>query len=593
MVKDQIIQAIKTAAGVADVALEFPENEAFGDYSSNIALIEAKAQGINPQKLAEDIAKKINAGSGLPAEASAKAGFINFWLAESILVGELEKIHKEKEKFLGAGSLEGEKISVEYTDPNPFKEFHIGHLYSNVIGESIARILEAEGATVWRADFYGDTGMHIAKSVWGMMQKMEAEKLTLTDLTKLSLKERQAYMGQGYALGVNKYDEDEAVKKEVDEINYMIYEDSQKLLVENKAWTPVIKYEKRDWDEKKFEKVGQVYAAGLSWSLQYFETYYKRLGTKFDGYYPESWMGEYGVGIVEKGIKKGVLEKGEEGAIIFPGEKYGLHTRVFMNKFGLPTYEAKDLGLAWAKYKDFKYDRSINVFGKEIDEYYKVVREAMRLIEPELGKKAEYVAHGMVNLPEGKMSSRTGNVITVEWLIDEAGRRLQKLHPMPAVLTEQVAQGAIKYAFLKNGIGGNITFDFDESISFEGNSGPYLQYTVARCNSVLVKSANPQIGKSTNESLNDKLNNEELSVLRSLIKFPEVVGMAAKFLAPNLLCNYLFDLAQKYNTFYNKHSILTNSDQLTTDFRLALTSGVGQVLKNGLKLLGIQAPERM
>ncbi len=558
-------------------SVEHPENMAWGDYSTNVGIITGKTKEIYSRLKDEENLKKIASKIEL-----AGAGFINISIRSDTLITQTNKLLKEGIK----SQFTGRKMAVEYTDPNPFKEFHLGHLYSNLIGESIAKIFESAGATVWRGDFYGDAGMHISKSVWGMMQKMTKEKVTLKDLEKLSIKERQKFMGQGYALGVNKFEEDKKIQEEIKDINYMVYVAAQEELVRTKKWKPIVDYKQYiEGHLDKYPQIKAVYTAGLRWSLEYFETYYKRLGTKFDGYYPESWVGEYGVKLVEKGLKIGVLEK-SDGAVVFKGEKYGLHTRVFLNKLGLPTYEAKDLGLAQAKYEDFKYDYSLNVFGKEIDEYYYVVKKALQLIEPELGKKANHIAHGMVKLPEGKMSSRSGNVITVEWLLNEAKSLIQKNFKCTDVVGEQVGQGAVKYALLKSGIGQDVIFNFDKSISFDGNSGPYLQYTYARAHSVLEKAGlRGDSSKAFKES--PQCNPEEEILLRTLYRFEEVVVQAADQLAPNLVANFIYDLAQKFNGFYNKHRVIGS------DFRLWLTDATAEIIKRGLNLLGITAPEKM
>ena len=214
--------------------------------------------------------------------------------------------------------------------------------------------------------------------------------------------------------------------------------------------------------------------------------------------------------------------------------------------------------------------------------------KALSLLDTKLAEKTNHIAHGMVRLPEGKMSSRTGEIVTGEWLLDEAKRKIKASYPeMDEQTSEKVAVGAVKYALLKNSIGHDVIFNFDESISLEGNSGPYLQYTYARTQSVLKKSTN-NYELITN---NYELNPEELMILRTLIHFEEVVEKAAEQFAPNLLCNYLFNLAQKFNLFYQKHTIL--GQERMREFRLALTVAVGETLKNGLYLLGIQSPEKM
>lgn len=580
--------------GVQNVSfrLEYPKDPKFGDYTTNAALAAAQKANKNPQKIAEELITSlqndIEINRLIERIEAAGPGFINFYLKESQLRRQVEDVTANE----WPKPLAGKKISVEYTDPNPFKEFHIGHLYSNLIGESIARLYEEAGATVWRADFYGDVGMHIAKSVWGMRKKMEQEKVSLKELEDKPIKERQQFMGQGYALGVKAYEppsgeagENEATKEEIKDINYMVYVASQEVLVKTRGWKPLVDYKQYiQGNENLYPQVRDIYQAGLKWSLAYFETYYARVGTKFDGYYPESWVGELGLKEVEKGLEKGVLTIGEEGAVVFEGEKYGYHTRVFRNKLGLPTYEAKDLGLVQAKYQDFPFDYSLNIFGKEIDEYYKVVKTAMELIDPVLGKKQEHLAHGMVNLPTGKMGSRHGNVITVEWLLNEARDEALKLIKNPELkanekeeIAEQVGQAAVKYALLKSSVGDNVTFDFGQSVTFEGASGPYLQYTHARAMSVLSKAG--KIIPSETELPRE--------ILQLLTRYGSVISEAAAAKSPSTLAVYLYNLAQKFNSFYNRNRIGNDSQ------RLWLTRAVAAVLKQGLQVLGIAAPSTM
>jgi arginyl-tRNA synthetase len=609
----------KVKVGLDDIELEHPKVENYGDYATNIAMKLSGKLRMKPQDSAKAIAEKINEYIKtdktiiLPAASKNSTGnkmtisevleeidvktigvgFINFKLKQNFLINHvlrlLENENIVKLTYIG----KGKKIAVEYTDPNPFKEFHLGHMYSNFIGESIARIFEACGVAVWRGDFYGDVGMHVAKSVWGMMEKMKVEGKSLEELERLSIKERQRFLGEGYALGVIKYEEDPKIQEEIKELNLLIYVAAQEILKKNKGWQPMINY--RQYivgKEERLFKAQKVYEAGLRWSLAYFEVIYKKLGTKFDGYYPESRVGEYGMELVKRGLEKGVLEKDDE-AVIYRGEQDGLHARVFVNKLGLPTYEAKDLGLAGVKYQDFKYDLSINVFGREIDEYYQVVKAAMMKIEPELGKKAYYIAHGMVKLPQGKMSSRTGNIVTFEWLLSEAKKQTLKIMQKADLKVEDketvagiVGLGAVRYALLKNSPGNDVVFDFDKSISFEGDSGPYLQYTYARCKSVERKAGL----LASSFKLPRETNKEEQIVLRALYRFPEAVTEAARTVSPNVICGFLFDLSQKYNLFYQKHPILKSE---TASFRLFLTKATAQVLKRGLYLLGIETVEKM
>ncbi len=578
--KDIIAQAAKIT--VDQVNLEHPELEEHGDYSTNIALVMKGGR-----KLAEELALKIK-GDMIAKTEVAGPGFINIWLKNEYLVEGLGQVSKFQ-----AGNLMGKKIMVEFTDPNPFKEFHIGHLYSNVIGEVVSRLIESQGAEVWRVCYQGDVGLHVAKSIWGM-QFLSSQ----TPAESASLSEKANFLGQAYSLGASKYEEEETVKKEINELNKKIYEQDQ--------------------------SVAHLYEQGKRWSLEYFDMVYQRLGTKFKKHYFESEAASVGLKIVRENMDKGIFKE-SNGAVVFPGEDYGLHTRVFINSLGLATYEAKELGLAPTKYADFPYDQSIIITGNEINDYFKVLLKALSLINPDLATKTKHLSHGMVRLPSGKMSSRTGKIITGEWLMDEAKKhaasltqssgRIQwdvvaskhpegvKQHglwnqnaPVPSqmevsqqieFISEKVGIAAIKYALLKSGIGRDVEFDFEESVSFDGNSGPYLQYTYARTQSILRKVDSSEFMVHGSPTTNYELNDNELKILRYLYRYTEVVEQAAMRYSPNLVANFLYELAQRFNTFYNKDTILGN------ELRLKLTTQVGEVLKSGLQLLGIEALERM
>ncbi len=616
-----------------------------GDYATNVAMVLAKKVGRDPIELAKKIADKL---TGYDKVDVAGPGFINISINSDYFVSELERVLKNASNY-GKGELwQGKRIVVEYTDPNPFKEFHIGHLYNTSVGETLARLFEFQGAKVWRADFFGDVGMHAAKALWGLArkfqfsnsnfqtnskfktQKFKIDEAKWKELAEKPLPERVKVMGQAYAMGATAYEEDEKAKEEMKRLNLLIFVAAQEYWQETKGWKPRVDYRShvQTIDEEELQEVKKLWVTGRQWSLDYFETLYERMGTKIDGYYPESLTGEWGYDFVMQGLKSGVFEK-SEGAVVYKGEKHGFHTRVFINKLGLPTYETKDIGNAPMKMHDFAYDKSLIVTGGEIIEYFKVVIAAMKEVNPELGNKTEHLGHGMVRLPEGKMSSRTGKIVTGEWLLDEARGRVNQIISKPASpagrsdnqLTEaeqdKIAVGAVKYAFLKSGIGKDIAFSFDESVSFEGNSGPYLQYTYARCRSVL-RRANEE-WKMKNEKLNSQfsilnsqLNAEEMAVLRWIPRYGEVIEQACKEYAPSHVCTYLYELAQRFNSFYNKHSILGGSQdehvagstwqvaaatsyepQATRQFRLALTAATAQVIKNGLNVLGIRAPNKM
>ena len=329
-----------------------------------------------------------------------------------------------------------------------------------------------------------------------------------------------------------------------------------------------------------------MYDAGRGVSLQYFESIYKIVGTEFDEYFFESEAGPKG--------KELVLDNPEvfpesDGAKIFEGEKYGLHTRVFLNKESLPTYEAKELALAKIKEERLgEYDLSIISTANEINEYFKVLKKAMSFVQKELAEKTEHIGHGMVRLSTGKMSSRTGDVIAAKQFIDDVALRAEsKMDKDDLGLGRDIAMAAIKYVTLKGSITQDSVFDKDAALSFEGDSGPYLQYTHARICSVLKKAA--EAGVSADTQLPPP---KTYAVEKLVYQFPEVIKEALEDRAPHKVTHYLTELAGEFNSFYAQEKIADSSDEFSP-YKTAVTEAVKITLKNGLWTLGIKAPEEM
>lgn len=526
-------------------SIEHPADPAHGDYASNVAMVAARELGKNPREVAEGLVGKLSV-PGIARMEVAGPGFINFYLDRSFFVDSVSGIDTS---FGKNEHYEGKKVVVEYTDPNPFKEFHVGHVFTNAVGESIARLFEMAGANVIRANYQGDVGMHIAHAIWGMQKLGIADSFTARDL------------GRAYATGATAYKEDEAAAQEMKEINKKLYERSD-------------------------EELTMLYDKGREVSLAYFEDMYALLGTKFDAYFFESEVAGLG--------KEMVLAHPEvfvesDGARVFEGEQYGLHTRVFLNSEGLPTYEAKELALA--KHKEERlgvYDLSIISTANEITEYFKVLKKAMSFVYPDLAEKTEHIGHGTVRLPEGKMSSRTGKVIAgIDFINEVRLRALEKMEGEDAKLAEVIAVGAIKYAVLRGSIHQDTVFDKEQALSFEGESGPYLQYTHARCASVCAKAA--EVGIRASASV---VPDAPYMLERMLYQFPEVVERSLTERSPHHVAVFLNNVAGEFNRFYAEERIADSTDQYAP-YKVLLTQAVQQVLKSGLWVLGITAPERM
>ena len=602
-VLQQTIKALKLSNARSRIEVTIPQDFSFGDYTTNCVFALAKQNQRDVNELGQAMVDHLLAQPetlakmGIESVELKKGGFINFRCSTQRLLLQLSEVLRQADDYGKGAQFADQKVMVEYTDPNPFKVFHIGHLMTNTIGESLARVCAFCGAEVKRANYQGDVGMHVAKSIWGIQQLMQEQGVELGELEERALTGRIEFLGQAYAYGANQFEVDTAVAEEIKDINYLVYLAAQEYLVEHEGWEPRIDYQQYlKIDAAQLAQVRELYQAGRGWSLAYFERLYQRLGTKFDYYYFESKVGEYGVGIVQEQLAAGVFAE-SEGAIVFFGEDFGLHTRVFINRHGLPVYEAKDLGLAVMKYADYPYDHSYIVTGNEINEYFQVVLKALAQFAPELAERTTHLGHGMLRLKTGKMSSRTGQIIAGEDLLDEIKTHVaQMMNAEPemeeaekADVVEKVAVAAWKYSVLKHKIGRDIHFDFAESLSLEGNSGPYLLYTYARAKSVLRKS-NQDVPTLT--SIEHALNESERMILRRIDKFPLIVEQVALQRAPHLMATYLFELAQEFNSFYNQHQILVDESNVRS-LRLALTIAVAQVIQNGLHLLGIETVERM
>ena len=513
--------------------------EQFGDYATNVAMQLAGQLNKNPREIAEELVPELEKIDGVAKAAVAGPGFINLTLTDQ----------KIAEAAASATELPkpnaGKEILVEFGDPNPFKEMHIGHLYSYIVGDAISSLLETTGADVKRLSYHGDVGLHVAKAIWGMQQA----KINLDS----SVDAVKNNVGIYYAAGAAAYEDSPEAKAAIDQLNEQIY-----------GSDPEIK---------------NLYDWGKQSSFANFDQTLKVLGIKTDKRYLESQTAPAGIKTVEANTGK-VFEQ-SEGAIVYKGEKAGLHTRVFITSKGLPTYETKDLGLVELKNHDYpNAERSIIITANEQAEYFKVMLAALAEISKELAAKTTHLTHGFVNLSTGKMSSRKGNVYSAISLMLDAETEAKKLYPESA---ESVYLAAVKHAFLKNRLGSDITYDLNETISLEGNSGPYLQYAHARACSILAKAkAEP---KSSTE-----LESGERSLARKISEFPEVVQVATVELMPHHICTYLYELAQTFNRFYENNRVI---DDPREGLRLQLVEQYANVLKAGLHLLNIEAPERM
>ncbi len=555
---EELTSAIRGAlAGLqipaGDFSVGVTDDATYGDFASNVAFVVASVTGATPIEEAQRILPYIQLPPYIETATVAKPGYINFSFARDYFSSTIRSIREGRNEWGSSTSLKGRNILVEYTQPNPFKPFHIGHLMSNTIGESISRLIENAGATIKRANYQGDIGPHVAKTMWALMKRGASA-------------DDVAVLADAYVEGTAAYEEDAEAKKEIDDINKRLY--SGEL------------------------RESPLYIQGRETSLARFEVLYAVLGTTFDYYFFETETAPVGREVVEEGLAKKIFEE-SDGAVVFNGEQYGLHTRVFITSKGTPTYETKELGLAVLKRKAFSYDENITITAVEQEQYFKVVTKAMDMLWPAHAGTYRHISHGMMQLSEGKMSSRKGNVVTGESLIDDMREKAyekmkdRELGDKKTEIADAVAVAAIKYSILKQRMGKNIAFDQDASLSFEGNSGPYLQYAHTRACSVLRKAAAMEV-QASHEIVPDTASPLE----KELAHFPYVIARALNEYEPHHLTTYLIKLAALFNSMYAQEKIVV-ADDAYAPYRVAVTDAFRITLERGLYLLGMKAPTEM
>ena len=418
------------------------------DFSSNVAMRLAGMLKQNPRQVAEQLAGKFD---DITVEI-AGPGFLNFTLSDKYFAGKIDDLVRDFDGNVANGEYAGKTVICEFSDPNPFKVLHVGHLYTSIVGDSIARLFEYAGAKVVRANFGGDVGLHVGKTMWALL-KSGAKEFTIEDIAAK------------YVEGTQAYEDDKAAQQEIVAINKQVYDIAEKDLHDS--------------------ELAEIYWKGRELSYQYFEDFYHSIGVKFDKYYPESTVAGRGLTEVKKGLEQGVYET-SDGAVVYRGdEKLGLHTRVFINKEGLPTYEAKDVGLIYTKWDDYHFDKSVVITANDIIDYMKIVLASVGEMNPELPERTTHLTHGQVKLQGSvKMSSRKGNFLKAVDVLNLISEELKNEYDSE---DEKIVLGATKYAFLKYKMGGDIIFDPKESVKMTGNSGPYLLYASLRAKKVLEK----------------------------------------------------------------------------------------------------------
>jgi arginyl-tRNA synthetase len=556
MTKD-VLAALKTAGIKAEASqLEKPPQPEFGEASFPCFPL-AKVYKKSPVQIAQEVAAKIRIPKGsMVSKVEAKGGYVNFHydykkFAASVLAG----VKKAKKK--------SGKIMVEYSQPNPVHPMHIGHARNTLLGDSLANILEFTGNKVTRANYMNNVGLQVAKLVaaydmWGEGREPEGKP--------------DAWLWKFYI----------RFHEEV-QVNPKLEEEARKLL---------LKYEvERDKvTVKRWDRI-------VGWCIDGFKETYKKLGIDFDVYFYEIDYRAPGREIVKKAIKRNVAAKTDEGAVFADLTSHGIPGTIIQRSDGTGLYITSDLGLSVHKFEKYKLDKSIWVTASDQDTHFQQLFKILEVMGYKFHDKCQHFSYGLVDLPEGKMSSRQGRAVMLDDVMDEmvalADAEVSKRNPEMSgkdrkKIAGQIAIGALKYAMVRIEPRMNMTFDWDQMMSLEGNTGPYLQYAHTRCVGILRKS-----GKFAKTNSYGDINEYEKSLLRKLSEFDHVVESAARESRPSMVCNYGFELATTFNSFYHNSQVIGLPNPKQTSFRLTMVKQTKDTLKKAFDLIGMEAPDKM
>lgn len=527
-----------------DVPLSRPDAE-FGDYATNIALQLAGRLKLSPRDIANNIADKLRAGDMVADVSVAGPGFINLTLSDAALLEETNQ--------LASQSRLGKTVVAETNNPNPFKAMHIGHAYNSIIADTIARLLELDGANMYRVSYHGDIGLHVGKSMYSLLKYADGD---FDKIAAVPADEQNSFMSKMYAEGSRAYKQDEAAKAEINDLAEQSFAPGSALYT-------------------------RIYELCKTWSFSAIDRTVARLGNLPTVYrFVESDTDARGVEVVKRNVP--AVFQNSDGALIFKGSQHGTFDNAFVSSKGRGLYAARDLGLMLLKNEQFHPDESYIVTAEEQRDYFKGVIAAAGLVWPEQAGKTINISTGTVKLSSGKMSSREGDVVEIAWLFDQFGEAIKA---RGGQADDEIIAGAMRYQFLKVKIGSDVVFDINEAVSLNGNTGSYLQYAHARASSILNKS-----GQTVSAIEKPEFNKSERNLVRKISQYSDALTASIKDLSPHHMCSYLYELAQEFNRFYEKNKVIGGDQEAA---RLYIVKLYAATLKKGLATLGIEALDSM
>lgn len=591
ILKQHILQAVQELYNVSleNVELQQTKKEFVGDVTLVVFSLLRHIKG-NPVQIGEQIGTYLKEKVGnLVTDFNVIKGFLNLVIADTYYLNFLKEI-KDNPQFGLATPNSKEAILVEYSSPNTNKPLHLGHIRNNLLGYSVAEILKAAGHKVYKTQIINDRGIHICKSMVAWQRFGNGETPENTGLKGDKL------VGNYYVAF------DKAYKEEIQEL---IAQGKSKEEAEKQAPIFVAAQEMlRQWEAGDPE-VMKLWKQMNGWVYDGFAVTYKNLGVDFNSYYYESNTYLLGKDIVEQGLQKGVFFKKEDGSVWCDLTADGLDEKLVLRADGTSVYITQDMGTAIQRVKDYPDVKGmVYTVGNEQDYHFKVLFLILKKLGYDWASHLYHLSYGMVDLPSGKMKSREGTVVDADDLIAEMeqtakviSQELGKLDGYTEAQKEDlyhtIGLGALKYYILKVDPKKRILFDPKESIDFQGNTGPFIQYTYARIQSILRKYAETNNSKEITAIQPDTLQEKEKNLLKSITLFPSIVQDAADNYSPAVIANYVYDLVKDFNSFYQNVSILGEEDTNKRYFRVTMSKKIGEIIAESFKMLGIQVPERM
>lgn len=586
LLKPHIQQAVQSLFGVELEKVEFQETRK--DFEGDITLVVFPLLKLikgNPVQIGTDIGNYLVTNVDIVSKFNVVQGFLNIVIDDVYYLKSFGDIF-QKENYGFATATEEKAVMVEYASPNTNKPLHLGHVRNVLLGYSVAQILKAAGKKVYKTQVINDRGIHICKSMLAWQKFGNGETPESTGLKGDKL------VGNYYVAF------DKAYK---DQINQLIAEG--KTEEEAKKQAPILLEAQQmllDWEEGKPEVI-ELWKKMNEWVYEGFDVTYKNIGVDFDCNYYESDTYLLGKNLVDEGLEKGVFYRKEDGSVWIDLTDEGLDEKLVLRADGTSVYITQDIGTAIQRVKDYPdVGGMVYTVGNEQDYHFKVLFLILKKLGYDWASNLFHLSYGMVDLPSGKMKSREGTVVdaddlmkdmvtTAEEISEEMGKLDGLTEEEKNVLYQTIGLGALKYFILKVDPKKRILFDPKESVDFNGNTGPFIQYTYARIQSILRNTTFDY----KNVILEGELHEKEKGLVKIISQFPETVQLAAKNYSPALIANYTYELVKVYNSFYQSVSILGEENQNKKAFRVQLSSKVGEVVKNAFSLLGINVPSRM